>query len=104
MGRTAEALQKDWYNWLAHERRASPNTLRAYGDDVSRFLAFQRGHLGSAVGEKQLASLRTADIRAFIAARRGDGLSGGGIQRAFWPRALPVGVTPCGFTRCRICA
>jgi integrase/recombinase XerC len=82
MGRSAEALQKDWYSWLAHERRASPNTLRAYGDDVSRFLAFQRGHLGVAVSEKQLAALKTADIRAFIASRRGDGLSGGGIQRA----------------------
>jgi integrase/recombinase XerC len=79
---SAEALQKDWQNWLAHERRASPNTLRAYGDDVSRFLAFQRGHLGVAVNEKQLAALKTADIRAFIAARRGDGLSGGGVQRA----------------------
>ena len=82
MGRAAEALQKDWQNWLAHERRASPNTLRAYGDDVSRFIAFQCGHLGVAVAEKQLAALKTADIRAFIASRRGDGLSGGGIQRA----------------------
>jgi integrase/recombinase XerC len=82
MGRSAEALQNDWQNWLAHERRASPNTLRAYGDDVSRFLAFQHGHLGVAVHEKQLAALKTADIRAFIAARRGEGLSGGGIQRA----------------------
>src|ERR1700748_229228 len=82
MGRSAEDLQKNWQNWLAHERRASPNTLRAYGDDVSRFLAFQHGHLGMAVNEKQLAALKTADIRAFIAARRGEGLGGGGVQRA----------------------
>ena len=82
MGRSAESLALDWQNWLRHERRASSHTLRAYGDDVSRFLAFQRGHLGGALGEKQLASLKTADIRAFIAARRGDGLSGGGVQRA----------------------
>jgi integrase/recombinase XerC len=82
MGRSAEALQKEWYDWLAHEKRASPNTLRAYGDDVSRFVAFQRGHLGAAIGEKQLAALKTSDIRAFIAARRGEGLSGAGIQRA----------------------
>src|SRR5580692_2269771 len=82
MGRSAESLQKDWQDWLRHERRASPNTLRAYGDDLSRFIAFQRGHLGRAVEEKQLATLKTADIRAFIAARRGEGLSGGGVQRA----------------------
>src|SRR6201985_371809 len=82
MGRTPDELQKLWLSSLKHERRASPNTLRAYGDDVSRFLAFQHGHLGMAVNEKQLASLKTADIRAFIAARRGEGLGGGGVQRA----------------------
>ena len=82
MGRSAELLQKDWQSWLAHERRASPNTLRAYGDDVSRFLGFQRGHLGGVVTDKSLASLKTADIRAFIAARRSEGLGGGGVQRA----------------------
>ena len=82
MGRSVEELQKIWLNSLAHERRASPNTLRAYGDDVSRFLAFQRGHLGGTVGEKALANLRAADIRAFIAARRSEGLGGGGVQRA----------------------
>jgi integrase/recombinase XerC len=79
---SAQDLQKAWAAWLAHEKRASPNTLRAYGDDVSRFLAFQQGHLGKTVREKELATLRTADIRAFIAARRGEGLSGGGVQRA----------------------
>ena len=46
MGRSPDELQKIWLASLAHERRASPNTLRAYGDDVARFLAFQRGHLG----------------------------------------------------------
>jgi len=78
----ADSLQKQWRDWLAHEKRASPNTLRAYGDDVSRFLAFQQGHLGKPVREKELAGLKTADIRAFIAARRGEGLGGGGVQRA----------------------
>jgi integrase/recombinase XerC len=79
---SAEELQKNWHSWLAHERRASPNTLRAYGDDVSRFLGFQRGHLGGALNEKALATLKVADIRAFIAARRSEGLGAGGVQRA----------------------
>lgn len=82
MGHSAEKLQKQWHDWLRHEKRASPNTLRAYGDDVGRFLGFQTGHLGKAVSEKELAALKTADIRAFIAARRGEGLGGGGVQRA----------------------
>jgi integrase/recombinase XerC len=82
MGRSADSLRKQWHDWLRHEKRASPNTLRAYGDDVGRFLGFQQGHLGKQLGEKELAGLKTADIRAFIAARRGEGLSGGGVQRA----------------------
>jgi integrase/recombinase XerC len=82
MGRPVEELQKIWLAALAHERRASPNTLRAYGDDVSRFLAFQRVHLGGDLTEKTLAKLRPADIRAFIATRRGEGLGAGGVQRA----------------------
>jgi integrase/recombinase XerC len=82
MGRSPDELLKLFLSSLRHEKRASPNTLRAYGDDVGRFLAFQRGHLGGAVSEKSLAALRPADIRAFIAARRGEGLGAGGIQRA----------------------
>ncbi|HEX4273421.1 MAG TPA: tyrosine recombinase XerC [Rhizomicrobium sp.] len=80
-GRTAETLRRSWLDQLAHERRASPHTIRAYGDDVTRFLGFQAGHLGGAVTEKALASLSPADIRAFITARRGEGLGAGGVQR-----------------------
>ena len=82
MARSAAELQKIWLASLAHERRASPNTLRAYGDDVARFLAFQHGHLGGEVNERALAKLRAADIRAFIATRRSEGLGAGGVQRA----------------------
>ena len=81
MGRSPDELKKLWLSSLRHERRASPNTLRAYGDDVSRFLGFQRGHLGGNVSESALAKLRPADIRAFIAARRSEGLGAGGVQR-----------------------
>src|SRR6185312_16661620 len=82
MGRSPDELQKIFLSSLKHEKRASPNTLRAYGDDVARFLAFQRGHLGGEVSEKALAKLRPADIRAFIATRRSEGLGAGGVQRA----------------------
>ena len=82
MGRSPDDLKKLWLSALRHERRASPNTLRAYGDDVSRFLGFQRGHLGGSVSESALAKLRPADIRAFIASRRSEGLGAGGVQRA----------------------
>ncbi|HEU0162618.1 MAG TPA: tyrosine recombinase XerC [Rhizomicrobium sp.] len=82
MGDGADALRKAWLQALAHERRASPHTLRAYGDDVARFIGFQAGHTGGAVTQKTLAKLTPADIRAFITARRAEGLGAGGVQRA----------------------
>jgi integrase/recombinase XerC len=78
----ADALRKNWLASLAHERRASPNTLRAYGDDVARFLGFQTQHTGGALSEKVLAKLTPADMRAFITFRRSEGLGPGGVQRA----------------------
>ena len=82
MAEGAEGLRKNWLASLAHERRASPHTLRAYGDDMARFIGFQAGHTGGAMTEKALAKLSPADIRAFITVRRGEGLGPGGVQRA----------------------
>lgn len=82
MARSAEDLKKLWLASLAHERRASTNTLRAYGDDAARFLAFLHEHLGETVSERSLAKLAPADIRAFITVRRSQGLGAKGVQRA----------------------
>lgn len=82
MSEGAEALRKSWLAALAHERRASPHTLKAYGDDVARFIGFQAVHTGGAVSEKRLAKLKPADIRAFISSRRSEGLGAAGVQRA----------------------
>src|SRR5215472_5940675 len=82
MAEDADALRKKWLAALAHERRASPHTLRAYGDDVARFTGFQTTHIGGPVSEKVLAKLTPADIRAFITHRRQEGLGPGGVQRA----------------------
>ena len=82
MARSAEDLKKQWLASLAHERRASPHTLRAYGDDAERFLTFLREHIGGVVNERSLAKLSPADIRAFITVRRSGGLGAKGVQRA----------------------
>ena len=82
MARSSEDLKKAWLASLAHERRASPHTLRAYGDDMARFLDFLHGHLGGAVNERALAKLSPADIRAFITVRRSEGLGAKSVQRA----------------------
>lgn len=82
MARSAQSLKADWLDSLAHERRASPHTLRAYGDDLDRFLSFLTEHLGGAAGERDLKTLLPADIRAFITRRRNEGLAPRSVSRA----------------------
>jgi integrase/recombinase XerC len=81
MARSAETLRQAWLAQLAHERRASAHTLRAYGDDVLRFLEFLPGHVGGDITDRKLAKLTPADIRAFITHRRSDGLSPRSVKR-----------------------
>jgi integrase/recombinase XerC len=72
---TGEALAQAWRASLHNERRLSAHTLRAYGATLDRFLA----HLGETHGRPAdlalLISLEAADIRAFLSARRGEGLA-----------------------------
>ena len=72
----------DWLAVLRYDRRLSPHTLRAYGDDTARFLAFLADHTGGPVTAETLAVLRPADFRAFLTVRRGEGLGPRGVQRA----------------------
>jgi len=81
LSRGFDQLRKLWLNQLAHERRASPHTLRAYGDDAARFGGFLTLHLGGEANEAALKNLTPADIRAFISHRRAEGLGAGGVQR-----------------------
>src|SRR5260370_5070739 len=70
--------------WLVHlgaERRMSPRTCEAYERDVRQFLAFLSEHRGTGVTVQRLARLAATDIRAFMAARRGDGISGRSLAR-----------------------
>jgi len=70
-----------WLGFLGNEKRMSPKTLEAYGRDVGQFLEFLNGHMGGAPSLKQLAKLAPADVRAFMAARRSDGLSSRSLMR-----------------------
>jgi len=70
--------------WLAHlstERRVSPKTCEAYERDMRQFLAFLSKHLGTSLTLHRLARLTPPDIRAFMAARRGNGMSGRSLAR-----------------------
>jgi integrase/recombinase XerC len=82
MSRSAEELKQAWLATLKHERRMSPHTLRAYGDDVERFFRFLTEHRGGRANLAMLQKLKPADIRAFLTARRASGLGPRGVQRA----------------------
>jgi integrase/recombinase XerC len=82
MPRRASELTQPWLASLAHERRMSPHTLRAYGDDAARFLSFLTEHGGSKVTLATLQKVKPTDLRAFLTARRAQGLGPQGVQRA----------------------
>jgi len=71
-----------WLDYLGAERRMSPKTLEAYRRDVGQFLSFMAEHLGGRPTLKQLEKLTPADVRAFMAARRGDGAGNRTLMRS----------------------
>jgi len=70
----AAALAARWSNHLAHDRRRSPHTVRAYVATAHRFIQFLGGYRGESVGTDALISLTAPDLRAFLAQRRAEGL------------------------------
>ncbi|MEP3430792.1 MAG: tyrosine recombinase XerC [Roseibium sp.] len=59
-----------WLDHLSDERRLSDKTLIAYERDLRQFLRFLTNHLGGAPALKDIADLRPADFRGFLANRR----------------------------------
>lgn len=60
-----------WLRHLAQERRASPRTLETYSACVTAYLAFLRHHRGEGVSLEDLGAIQAADLRAYLASRRG---------------------------------
>ncbi len=68
-----QAARMEWLAALAGERRLSALTAEAYERDTRQFLQFLTGHCGGPPGIADIAELKPADLRAFLAARRGTG-------------------------------
>ena len=72
---------ESWLRCLGDERRMSPKTIEAYQRDVLQFLGFLAGHLGGPPSLKDLSALAPADVRAYMAARRDEGISSRSLMR-----------------------
>jgi integrase/recombinase XerC len=59
----------------------SPKTVESYIRDLHQFLAFMSEHQGDRVGLEDLTTLTVQDVRAFMAARRTEGISGRSLMR-----------------------
>jgi integrase/recombinase XerC len=66
-------LRQDWLASIAGERRLSPKTVEAYERDTRQFFTFMTGHAGGPTKLADVASLRPADLRGFLASRRNEG-------------------------------
>ena len=64
------AERKAWLSHLANERRVAAKTVEAYERDLRQFLVFLTGHLGHPPRLADIADLKPADLRGFLAERR----------------------------------
>ncbi len=77
----ADGLIRDWDAHLAHEKRRSEHTRRAYIATAERFCAFLSHHRGGAVDARLLTSLTPNDLRSYLADRRAGGLGNASAAR-----------------------
>lgn len=71
-----------WRASLRDERRLAANTLEAYSRDIRQFLAFLAERLGEPADVADFIGLVPADLRAFLARRRGEDIDPRSLQRA----------------------
>jgi integrase/recombinase XerC len=81
LGHPARELAARWASHLQHDRRRSAHTVRAYVATAHRFIDFLGRHRGEKIDRAQLLELSAADMRAFLAQRRGEGLGAASAAR-----------------------
>lgn len=78
---TLHPLVTAWRDRLTHEQRRSVHTVRAYVATAQRLCAFLDNYHGATVDATALAALTPADLRSFLAARRGEDLGNASVSR-----------------------
>jgi integrase/recombinase XerC len=71
----------DWETHLRADRRRSEHTIRAYGATARRLIHFLGKHRATSITAFALASVDAAELRAFLAARRMEGLANASAAR-----------------------
>lgn len=69
------SLLAEYLTFLTDNRRMSPHSVRAYHATADRLTGFLQLHWGATVDRATLIKISAADVRAFLADRRGDGLT-----------------------------
>jgi integrase/recombinase XerC len=79
-----KGVREAFAGWLQAlgAQHMSARTREAYGRDVTYFLVFLAEHLGGAPNLADLATLSTADFRAYLARRQREGLQNASLARA----------------------
>ncbi|MBV9843042.1 MAG: tyrosine recombinase XerC [Sphingomonadaceae bacterium] len=77
----ARGLAADWAVHLRRDRLRSEHSIRAYVATAHRLIGFLGEHRGEAVTAALLTSLEPADLRAYLAQRRGEGLGNASAAR-----------------------
>jgi len=81
MADSSQTLITDFARHLSDDRRRSQHTVRAYVITAERFCAFLMDHIGGGIGANEIKALQQADIRSYLAYRRGDGLTNNSAAR-----------------------
>ncbi len=77
----ARHIAAEWAAHLDHGRLRSAHTVRAYVATAHRLIAFLGRHHAAPVTPGLLRATATADLRAYLAARRADGLGNASAAR-----------------------
>jgi integrase/recombinase XerC len=71
-----------WLDWIAHGKRLSKHTVRAYEIDVTDFFDFMNRHRGATVTIPMLADCSLSDFRAWVAAKAANNITATSRARA----------------------
>ncbi|MCW2348887.1 MULTISPECIES: tyrosine recombinase XerC [unclassified Sphingobium] len=80
-GETRAGLLEGWRAHLAEGRRRSLHTVRAYVSTAERLLDWMADMDGRAPTSAAITTLTTSDLRAFLAARRAEGIGNSSAAR-----------------------